>query len=348
MAASPTASLGLALVISSNTPLVLLDSNIVVLAASLSFCQSFGLDPAAVPGRSLFDLGAGEWNKPQLRALLRATASGSAEIEAYEMDLTRPGEATRCLHIHAHVLEYAGIDPLKMVMAVLDITDERLAARQNDALVREKQMLFDELQHRVANSLQIIASVLMQSARKVQSEETRLHLTDAHHRVMSIATLQRQLAASKVGDVALRPYFTELCASIAASMIPDSWVIALEVTADDSVTTADISVSLGLIVTELVINALKHAFPDGRIGKITVGYEAARDLWALSVTDNGVGMPIGDHVAKPGLGTGIVEALARQLEAAVTVTDAQPGTAVSVGNEGISPRRQAERKLVAV
>lgn len=327
---------------------MLLDGNLTVLAASLSFCQSFGLDPAAIPGCSLFGLGNGEWNKPQLRALLRATALGSAEIEAYEMDLARPGEETRCLHIHAHVLEYTERNQLKMVMAVSDITEERQAARQMDDLVREKQMLFDELQHRVANSLQIIASVLMQSARKVQSEESRHHLTDAHHRVMSIATLQRQLAASKVGDVALRPYFIELCASIAASMIPDSGVIALDITADDSITTADISVSLGLIVTELVINALKHAFPEGRIGKIAVDYKAANDFWSLSVTDDGVGMPAGDKIAKPGLGSGIVEALARQLEAVVTVTDAKPGTEVRVSNEDVAAASEPERELAAV
>lgn len=327
---------------------MLLDGNLLVVAASGSFCRSFGLDPRVVPGCSLFELGEGEWNRPQLRALLRATASGSAEIEAYEMDLIRPGEATRCLHIHAHVLENTGSDRPKMVMAVADITDERAAVRLKDNLVREKQILFDELQHRVANSLQIIASVLMQSARKVQSEETRLHLTDAHHRVMSIATLQRQLAMSKVGDVALKPYLTELCASIAASMIPDTGVISLDVTSDDSHTNADISVSLGLIVTELVINALKHAFPDGRIGKIVVDYKAANDRWALSVNDDGVGMPIGDATAKPGLGTGIVEALARQLEAVVTVTDAKPGTAVRVGTDLNTDRAVAKPDLVAV
>src|SRR3546814_18014176 len=74
-------------------------------------------------------------------------------------------------------------------------------------------ILLQELQHRVANSLQIIASVLMQSARRVQSEEARGHLHDAHNRVMSIATLQQQLAASRLGDVELRGYFTQLCES---------------------------------------------------------------------------------------------------------------------------------------
>ena len=153
-------------------------------------------------------------------------------------------------------------ESVRLLVAVLDVTDARIAEKLKDDLLKEKAVLLQELQHRVANSLQIIASVLMQSARKVQSEEARSHLHDAHQRVMSVASLQHQLAASHVGDVELRPYFTALCESIGASMIRDHDKLSLDVDVDDSVTNADASVSLGLIVTELVINALKHAFPE--------------------------------------------------------------------------------------
>ena len=142
-----------------------------------------------------------------------------------------------------------------------DVTSSRLADKLKDDLVQKNQILLQELQHRVANSLQIIASVPMQSARKVQSEETRTHLHDAHHRVMSIATLQKQLAIGSSDHVALDQYFKDLCASIGASMIDDLERVTLISNADTTVTSANVSVSLGLIVTELVINALKHAFP---------------------------------------------------------------------------------------
>ena len=72
-------------------------------------------------------------------------------------------------------------------LAVADVTAARAADKLKDDLLREKAILLQEVQHRVANSLQIIASVLLQSARKVQSEETRGHLKDAHNRVMSVA-----------------------------------------------------------------------------------------------------------------------------------------------------------------
>jgi len=182
----------------------------------------------------------------------------------------------------------------------------------------------------VANSLQIIASVLMQSARKVQSEEARGHLQDAHHRVMSIAAVQRHLAVSSLGDIALRPYFVQLCESLAASMISDPNALSIEVTVDDSVVAANKSVSLGLIVTELVINALKHAFPGHARGKIAVDYRSNGPDWNLSVEDDGVGMPTGDQRAKAGLGTGIIEALAKHLGAGIEVLRSDPGVAITI------------------
>ena len=323
-------SLATALVTSSKTPLLLLDDAVVVIGASTSFCNTFNLDPVTIANRRLADLGAGEWDVPQLNSLLLATIAGAAEIDAYEMDLVREGKATCSLILSAHKLDYFDTEEVRVVLAATDVTATRLAEKQKDDLVREKHVLLQELQHRVANSLQIIASVLMQSARRVQSEETRLHLRDAHNRVMSIAMLQKQLAVSQLKSVELRTYFADLCRSISASMIDDPKRLLLESVVDDTSTSSDVSVSMGLIVTELVINAIKHAFPRAAAGgKIIVSFAEDEGDWLLSVSDNGSGMPTGKRV-KPGLGTGIVEALSNQLDATVTVVDLNPGTRVEV------------------
>lgn len=252
------------------------------------------------------------------------------------MDLTREGQETRRLVLNVKKLDYGNTDNVRLLLSVADVTDARLAEklredvlRQKDDLVREKAILLQELQHRVANSLQIIASVLLQSARRVESDETRTHLYDAHQRVMSVAAVQRQLATTTLGDVGLRAYFADLCQSIGASMIRDHNQLSLEVSSDDSFASADVSVSLGLIVTELVINALKHAFPGRRKGKILV-YRSVGSDWTLSVGDNGVGMPTDPASTKSGLGTSIVLALAQQLHANVDIADADPGHRVSV------------------
>jgi two-component sensor histidine kinase len=315
---------------SSEAPLLLLDGDLTVIAASASFCRSFHVDRASVSDRLLFELGTGEWDVRQLRTLLKATRSGHADINAYEMDLKRDQEEPRRLLVNARLLEFGGKDNARLLVTVSDVTDARVAEKLKDDLLREKAILLQEIQHRVANSLQIIASVLLQSARRVQSDETRVHLNDAHHRVMSIATVQKQLATSRLGDVELGPYFDQLCESLGASMIGDHNQLSIEVSTDKSAVHEDISVSLGLIVTELVINALKHAFPGGRHGKIKVGYQAHGPNWTLSVGDSGVGMPEDPGSATPGLGTSIVEALARQLQARVKVADAKPGTDVSI------------------
>ena len=321
----------MALISSSQAPLLLLDDDLTILGVSTSFCECYSVSAGDSVGRTLAQLGAGEWDIPQLNSLLRATVAGDAAIDAYEMDLVRDGKKPCRLVLNAHKLDYFDADKIRIVLAVTDVTAARLAEKLKDDLVREKQILLQELQHRVANSLQIIASVLLQSARKVQSEESRIHLHDAHHRVMSIATLQKQLAASRIGDVELRAYFTDLCRSIGASMISDHNRLTLTATVDDSSTSADVSVSLGLIVTALVINALKHAFPGrNQTGEITVDYLSEGTGWTLTVGDDGIGMPVDHASAKPGLGTGIVEALSKQLEAAVTVSDANPGTKVSI------------------
>jgi two-component sensor histidine kinase len=325
-------NLALAIVASSTAPLLLLKGDLTLVGASKSFCRAFGIDPAGVPDKALRELGTGEWNVPQLNVLLKATASGQAEVENYEIDLRRAGKSDRRLVLNAQKLAYGNEDSVLLLISVLDVTDARIAEKLKDDLLRDKAVLLQELQHRVANSLQIIASVLMQSAKKVQSEESRIHLVDAHQRVMSVASLQKQLAASRLGDVELRPYFAALCESIGSSMIHDREKVSLSVNTDNSITTADTSICLGLIITELVINALKHAFPDDRTGMIRVDYRTRGADWTLSVGDDGVGFSSHPDDTKPGLGTSIVQALAKQLDADVDVTSENSGTKVSIAH----------------
>jgi chemotaxis protein methyltransferase CheR len=194
-------------------------------------------------------------------------------------------------------------------------------------------VLLEELQHRIANSLQIIASIILLKAKRVDSEETRVHLQDAHKRVLSVAAVQQQLHASAGGGpVQMVPYLSRLCETLATSMIEDNRPIKLKVIGDAGTATSREAESLGLITTELVMNALKHAFADEKIkGVITVGYETAGTDWKLSVSDNGIGKPDGTFVqGKSGLGTGIIKALAQQLDAKVETLAGPSGTTVSV------------------
>ena len=153
----------------------------------------------------------------------------------------------------------------------------------------------------------------------MESEETRRHLEDAHRRIIAFATMQQQLRIG-VTDVALQPYLVKLCATVSDSIIEKDGPITLHVEAGTSVVIARDAVSIGLIVIELVINALKYAFPLGREGKIGVSYRSHQGGWALAVEDDGIGLqgpsqaPVG--ISK-GLGTQLVAALATQLKSHV-------------------------------
>lgn len=322
-------NLAMAVIDSSVMPILLLDETFHVITASASSTSLFGLPPKMMAGRNFFELGDGEWNRPQLRGLLRMAMSGGGDVDAYEMDL-KVKDVTRKLLVHAQRLDYGASGQDCLLLTISDVTLARMGDRHRDDLIREKAVLLKELQHRIANSLQIIASVLMQSARRVQSEEARSHLRDARNRVMSVATLQQQLSEAGPEDVRLDDYFTRLCQSLSASMVQDAGKIKIAAIVDNSRVSADRSVSLGLIVTELVINALKHAIPQDREGKIFVRYNSTGSGWQLSVSDTGVGTQKSLADAKPGLGTSIVEALASQLDATLSVQSENPGVTIKV------------------
>ena len=196
------------------------------------------------------------------------------------------------------------------------------------------------MEHRVANSLQIIASILLLKAKAVTSAESREHLRDAHERVMSVAAVQSHLhAADGIEQIHVGAYLTKLCASLGASMIGGSQPPVLEVVADDGMIGSSEAVSLGLIVTELVINALKYAFPVGRPdAKVLVTYESHGTDWRLVVSDNGIGKAVATGLAtQGGLGTVIIDALVKQLDARMEVLNAPPGVSVAITRASSPP-----------
>lgn len=196
------------------------------------------------------------------------------------------------------------------------------------------------MQHRIANSLQIIASIILMKSRAAKSEETRKHLKDAHERVMSVATVQKHLQTTGRGEaMVVAPYLKKLCATLAQSMISGSRAIELEVVAGEGALSTSHAVSIGLIVTEGVLNALKHAFPVTRRTedcRLVVTYAENGADWALTIADNGVGKSIEENgeQSSAGLGTSIVQALAQQLGARVEVTSSPSGTTLAFHHAG--------------
>jgi two-component sensor histidine kinase len=327
------AALARAIVDTIREPLLVLDEDLRVIAASRSFYLAFNVDRQATEGRPLYTLGNGQWDLPALRMLLEHIVPEQGIMEAYEVEHEFPGLGRRTMLLNARQVFYEGNSHSTILLAIEDITDRRATERAVQDLMAQKDLLLQEMSHRVANSLQIIASILLMKARTVQSEEARLHLQDAHQRVMSVASVQEQLQASGPGDpIKLGPYLSTLCEGLAASMISDSRMIALEVLGETGEVSSTQAVSIGLIVTELVINALKHAFPGpNRESEVVVSFTVEGGNWTLTVSDNGIGKTSGPPSSKAGgLGTSLVQALAQQLEAQVGVVSSRLGTTVTV------------------
>ena len=331
--AQDACALAHAIVATVREPILVLDQDLRVIVASRSFYRTFKVGPENTEGKLLYELGDGAWDIPRLRMLLGKIIPEHGTMEDYEVEHEFPDLGNRMMCLNARQVFYDRGADTTILLGIEDITKHHALQHEKDELLREKDVLLEELQHRIANSLQVIASIILLKANTVQSEETRAHLQDAHKRVMSVAAVQQQLHASGAGgSIEMVPYLSRLCDTLATSMIGDSRPVSINVAGREGTATSRQAESLGLIATELVMNALKHAFPNDKInGRIDIAYDVDGTNWKLTVTDNGIGRPDGNFAqSKTGLGTGIIKALAQQLGAKVETLANPEGTTVTI------------------
>jgi chemotaxis protein methyltransferase CheR len=348
--------LALAIVNTIPEPFLVLDEGFHVLAASRAFYEIFRVDAAETQGHSLFALGDGQWNIPALRHLLETIIPDKVAMDGFEVTHDFPGLGLRIMLLNARKVIYEDSAAITILLAFRDVTANRLIESekagllaQAELLLDQKQMLLEEMRHRVANSLQIIASILLLKARAVASDETRKHLKDAHLRVMSVATVQHHLHTEDgIAQIDCGPYLSKLCAGLGASMIGEDSPVTIEVQADPGMTESATAVSLGLIVTELAINAIKYAFPEGKAdARIHVGYERNGADWKLTVSDNGVGSAAVFVPGETGLGTTIIKALAKQLGAVVAIGSGPDGFTTTITKASFASRDRSAAAVAA-
>src|ERR1700730_7887326 len=314
-------------------PLIVLDQDLRVVAASRSFYLTFKVNADDTQGKLLYDLGDAQWDIPKLRLLHGKIVPEQGAMENYEVEHDFPGIGRRTMLLNARKVFYEKGSHSTILLGIEDVTDKRILENEKDELIRQKEVLLEELEHRVVNSLQIIASIIMLKATTDESKEPRRHLEDAHNRVISVATVQKHLRGSVANStIEMSPYLATLCTALAQSMISDNRPISIKFNGTGGNSTRRDAESIGLIVTELVINSLKHAFDETtKDGEIRVSYEVSGTDWQLAVSDNGCGKPDGVFAQpKTGLGTGVVKALAKQLDANVVTLSGALGTKVSV------------------
>lgn len=197
--------------------------------------------------------------------------------------------------------------------------EQRVLERTN--LARERETLLREVHHRVKNDLQLISSILSMQERRIESPEALDALADCNSRVQTIALIHEHMYnSSSLQTLSLSDHVRSTAAGVfrVATLSPDK--LALDVQVEDGIQMpVDRAVPCGMILNELLRNALKHAFPHGRSGTICVKLERQPgERVALTVADDGVGMIL-DGPSDASLGWRLVQAFAEQLEADVSV-----------------------------
>lgn len=333
-------ALALAIVDTLPEPFLVLDEALCLLAGSRCFYEVFKEDPARAHGRLLFELSDGQWDIPGLRQLLETVIPQHTAVEGFEFeqDFARLGKRT--IQLNALPIRDEGLRGKMVLLAIRDITERREVEQEKqrllehtEELLEQQKTLLREMRHRIANSLQIIASILLLKAGAVSSEETKNELRAAHQRVMSVATVQGHLQASDgIEQIEMGPYLKKLGAGLASSMVGPKQKIDIVVAASLGTLPTSHAVSVGLIVTELIMNAIKYAFPKPHTSaRIRVTFEKANADWKLTVSDNGIGR-LANTAPKTstGLGTALVGALAKQLNAQISEPVAAKGLTVEV------------------
>jgi PAS domain-containing protein len=151
-------ALAQAIVDTVREPVLVFDKDLRVIAASRSFYSVFKVSPQDTQGRLLYELGDGQWDIPKLRLLLEKIIPEHGVMEDYEVEHEFPGLGHRTMRLNARQVFYEGGADTTILLGIEDVTRQRALEREMEELLRQKDVLLEEMQHRVANSLQIIAA----------------------------------------------------------------------------------------------------------------------------------------------------------------------------------------------
>jgi PAS domain S-box-containing protein len=316
-----------------------------ILRANPAFARMLGYEPEDLVGRIAWEI---TW--PEDRADDQAEYSRflSGDVATYVREkryLRRDGEPVWG-RISGTLVRSPETGQPTLMVAVIEDIDERhraqaallaskleleIVVEQRTAALQQRDILLREVYHRVKNNLQIIDGLLVMQARQLADPDAKAALHSLRKRVFALGLVHHQLMGSanlKSFDVA--PFLQELSANILEGGAERG--INLSVAAIPLNVGLDFAIPLGLLVTELVTNALKHAFPAGT-GNVSVILERGDDgQIILVVSDDGQGQAVGKTPArssKAGLGTGIIAGLVAQLEGTIT-TRSENGTRTEI------------------
>ncbi len=290
--------------------IVLTDRRGAVLWANTRASEIFGFSPAEMREANFCDLLPAE----ETAALCAALRSGNGVLR--ECRARSKDGVPLTVEVSARALSQGWF-----LSIIRDVTERKQAEERIRAALHEKEVLLREIHHRVKNNLQIISSILQLQARRIEDRQALERFQDCLERVRSIAllheTLYRCRDLARIDMAAYVRALTERLA-VAYNRRPE---VEFRMEVDDVRLDLESAMPCGLILTELVSNALKHAFREGQGGEILVRVAARNGRIELTVADTGVGLPEDLDVRRPpSLGLELVSALARQLQGELRIS----------------------------
>ena len=268
------------------------------------------------------------YSNPEERPFFLKNLMEKGRLTDYEISLrNRDGNLIPC-SLAAKIFSDAGGRPEKIVGSIRNITERKKAEDQKEAALdalrtslREKELLLQEIHHRVKNNMQIISSLFNLEAVHA-SPETREILKKGQTRILSLSLVHERLYRSAdLSRINLSEYIQDLAVHLFQVYLVDSSQVRLETDLEEVSLDINSAIPFGLILNELIANALKHAFPDGRKGVVRIRLaRAPGDSVEFQVFDDGVGLPEGIDFQNPAsFGFEIINLLVGQLEAEISL-----------------------------
>ena len=307
---------------------LVVEPDLTIRFANRSFYDTFAVAPEHTVGLKLYEIGNGQWDIPKLRTSLETIISGQKTIEAFEVENFFPSIGRRIIAFNARKVYRPDNKTQQILLAIEDVTERARLEREHAAAHKRIGMLLQELTHRVKNSLQFIASMVMLEARSNNSGEAKAALERVSHRITALGQLYSKLSkADTVEAVDAATYLDELCRDLIASVHKEgSTSIVLKTDIESELLPTDRAIPIGLIVNELVTNAVKYGFPGEAKGTVTVTLKRVPGELRLTVADNGQGLD--PRRADSGLGRKLVDGFAQQLGGQVERKSDSQGTTV--------------------
>jgi len=248
----------------------------------------------------------------------RAAFLGEQEF-IIEYRILLPDGAMKWIRADSRVIRDAGGKPLRMIGINRDISKRKFEEIKSQASLREKEMLLKEIHHRVKNNLQVISSMLSMQARNVGDETVLSVLRESQNRVRAMAAVHSMLYKSNnFAEINFGVYIQDMAKQLFSSYNINPEVISLSISVENVLLSIETAIPCGLIINELISNALKHAFPDNKTGEIKIELSQGNSEIRIIFEDNGVGFPENvDFKKADTLGLDLINLLVEQLEGTI-------------------------------